>query len=186
MADVSIYVALISALAGVTGAAIPQVAIVVRDVRQSDRNRQDHYDDAIRQACLGLLRAVSDLRTLVANVQAHRDDMATWLADVDGLAGEAKLQATEVSLLVNDERAQAAEQVANAADDVAAAIKKDARIGLGDVIREPNFHRLDGCVDVFRALVISAEQRPASPDRRRSRGRGAGPRPGDGAKALDP
>jgi hypothetical protein len=186
MADVSIYVALIAAFAGVTGAAIPQVAIVVRDVRQSDRDRRDHYDDAVRQACLSLLRAVSDLRTLVANVQAHRDDMAVWLADVDGRAAEAKLQATQVSLLVRDARAEAAAQVAEAADGVAVAVKRDARVGLGDVIREPSFRQLDGCVEVFRALVIATAQQPASAVRDGLPGTSAGPRPDDGAKALDP
>ena|ERR1700759_3851410 len=163
MADVTIAVALISALAGVVGAGIPQTAIVIRDVRQAARERQAQHDLAVHQACIGLLRAVADLATLVANVQAHRADSATlanWLETVDTQAAEGTLQATELGLLVTDERATAADGLAAAATKVAADAADKTSLDLRDVTSPIDLNDLNDRVTAFRELIIGWPRLP--------------------------
>jgi hypothetical protein len=170
MSDVTIPVALISALAGVVGAGIPQTAIVIRDMRQAARERQAGHNLAIRQTSVGLLRAAADLATLVANVQAHRSDSATlarWLEDVGTQAAEATLQATELGLLVTDERAKEADAVATAATGVAAEAAGKSRLDLHDVTSPIELGELNDRMVAFRKLITSWPQLPdtdASPD----------------------
>jgi hypothetical protein len=52
MADVSIYVALISAAAGVGGATIAQLTTALRESREAKRDRQERQAEATRQACI--------------------------------------------------------------------------------------------------------------------------------------
>jgi hypothetical protein len=92
MPDVSIYVAIITAAAGVLGATIPQVAMYRRDTRQAEWDRRDRRAETKRQACLDLLRAAGQLRTRVADAaQYHGDEMRGKLAAVRKSAAAVEL-----------------------------------------------------------------------------------------------
>src|SRR5713226_7571226 len=80
MPDVSIYVAVIAAGAGVLGASIPQVAMFARDARRDERDRRERRAETRRQACLDLLRAGGELRTRLANAaQNHGTEFKAGL-----------------------------------------------------------------------------------------------------------
>jgi hypothetical protein len=83
MPDVSLYVAVVTAAAGVGGAAIPASAVLIRDVRQAERDRRERNAEAKRQACLGLLSAAGELRTRLDNTAAYQGtEMGARLAVV--------------------------------------------------------------------------------------------------------
>ncbi len=154
MADVSIYVALITAGAAVVGAAIPQVAIVARDVRQSERDRRERRVESRRQACLDLLRAVGELRTQVANnAQYHGNEMGARLAEVRKCAAAAELNAVSVALLDPDKLAEPAEQLAAAASRLAAVAAESTNLSLGNMIHAPDFTELDETIVTFRRIA---------------------------------
>ena len=69
MADVPIYVAAITAGAGLIGALIPQAALVIREVRQAEKDRRERFVTAMRDACVELLGAAGELRTLAENIR---------------------------------------------------------------------------------------------------------------------
>lgn len=52
MQDVSIYVAIITAGAGLLGASVSQIPGYARDRRQARQARQDSRDDSLRQVCI--------------------------------------------------------------------------------------------------------------------------------------
>jgi hypothetical protein len=98
--DVSIYVALITAGAGVAGAAVPQIAAVARDVRLAERDRRERRADTLRQACLKLLRAAGDLRTQVANAALYRGgEMGAQLAKITSSSATVQLHAASTRYL---------------------------------------------------------------------------------------
>ncbi len=103
MVDVPIWVAIITALAGILGAAIPQGATVIRDVRQAERDRKERFDTATRDACVALLRAAGELRSLAEGWRSYRGDPTAVLARVAearGLAEATRLHAVSVSMQV--------------------------------------------------------------------------------------
>lgn len=166
MPDVSIYVALITAAAGVLGAAVPQIISLIRDIRQTnrdrrqgERDRQDQHLRERRQACLDLLRAAGDLRTGVANAaQYHGDQMAGRLADIRGGAAAVSLHAVNVALLAPEQLAEQAERVALAARLLARAAEDQTDMQLGQMIGEPDYTEIDESVAVFRQAVIDGDQ----------------------------
>ncbi|HEY4851499.1 MAG TPA: hypothetical protein VII22_11925, partial [Streptosporangiaceae bacterium] len=86
MSDVSLYVAVITAAAGVAGGSIPSVTSVIRDGRQAKRDQQNHQTETERQACLDLLAAASELRARVANAaDCHGDEIDARLAQIRDL-----------------------------------------------------------------------------------------------------
>src|SRR5258708_5298581 len=122
MTDVPIYVAVITAGAGIIGAAIPQVAGVFRDVRQAERDRRERSTDATRNACVELLRAAGELRILAENMSNYRGDANGMRARVDQARSQAeatRLHAASVAMRVPDKLAGPAEKVAVAASGLA-------------------------------------------------------------------
>jgi hypothetical protein len=156
MADVPIYVAIITALAGLAGATIPQFTILRRDARNAERERQERKDEARRQACLDLLRVAGELRTQVANnFEYHGTEMAERLGKVRQAASEARLHAVEVSLRAPDRLAEPAEEVAAAAENLAVAAAENTDVNAGVMRNLPGFSALDVSIEDFRREVIA-------------------------------
>jgi hypothetical protein len=156
MADVSIYVAVISAAAGIVGATIPQAATAIRDGRRADRDRRERLADTRRQACVQLLRTVLDLRVHVANNQDyHGEEMAARLAAIRECAATAEVEAVSVALMVGPELAKAAEQLASAAARLATVAADNASLQLGASTQAPDFGELDDSVTAFKTLAVA-------------------------------
>jgi hypothetical protein len=149
--DVSIFVALITAGAGAIGAAIPQVATVVRDVRKAERDRRDQRAQTRRQACLDLMGAASDLRTQVANAALyHGDEMGARLTEISTRADAVQLHALNVGLLAPDTLAAAADRLTIAARDLAAAAARNTDMSLKQMVVSPDSAEFDQSVEAFR------------------------------------
>jgi hypothetical protein len=160
VADVSIYVALITAGAGALGAAIPQIAAVARDVRLAGRDRQEHRADARREACVEFLRAVNDLRTQVANAALYRgDEIASLVAEIRSCSAAVELHALSVGLLARDALAEPVERVTAAARELAAAAVQNTDMNINRVAISPDFAAFDQSVEEFwsRALASADE-----------------------------
>jgi hypothetical protein len=183
MADVSVYVALISAGAAVAGATISQFASAIRDSRQAKRDRQERYEDATLQACVQLLEAAGELRAQVENnFEYHGDEMAARLAQVRQYAGATQVHAASVALQVPEKLGGLAEQVAAAASRLALVTAEKTNLRLGGMDELPNFGELDDNVKAFRRDAItdirrgarSVNQQPPRLPKVRRRQRGIG------------
>jgi hypothetical protein len=159
MSDVSIYVALISGLAGVAGATVSQVTTAFREGRQAKRDRQEKHEEAKRRACEELLRAVGNLRTQVANNYTyHGEEMGTRLERVRNYAAAAQLHAVGVSLLAAESLAMLADVMAKAANSLAEWAVENTNLEQGSMIREPNFRDLDDRTKAFIEKVVGNGQ----------------------------
>jgi hypothetical protein len=141
MTDVPIYVAMITAGAGIIGAAIPQVATVFRDVRQAERDRRERSKGATRDACIELLRAAGELRILAANMSNYRGDASGMRARVDQVRSQAeatRLHAASVGLRAPDKLAGPAEEVAAAASDLADQVVRNTNLDQGVLLDSPD------------------------------------------------
>jgi hypothetical protein len=155
MADVSIYVAVISAVAGIGGATISQITVAFREGLQAKRDRQERHAEATRQACVDLLGAAGNLRAQVANNYSyHGDEMGARLEQVRKYAADTQLHAVSVSLLVPESLAESANLLATAAGSLADWTVGNTTLEQGSMIREPNFRQLDDCVKAFRTKVV--------------------------------
>jgi hypothetical protein len=146
MADVSIYVAVISAAAGIVGATVPQASTAIREARRAERDRQDRLSEERRQAYVQLLRTVLDLRVLVANSHEHHGgEMAARLAEMRQFAADARVTAAGIELMVQAPPAlgDTAERLAQAADRLAEAVAENASL-------PPDFRELDECIRAFK------------------------------------
>jgi hypothetical protein len=165
MPDVSIYVALIAAGAGVVGATIPQIAILVRDGRQAERDRRDRGAETRRQACLDLLRAAGELRTRVANAaEYHGTEMGARLAEIRESEAAVRLNAVSVALLVPRKLTEPAEELAEIARRLVAVTERDTDLDLGVRAGQPNFAELDRGVAAFRRAAVGAADAPDTAD----------------------
>jgi hypothetical protein len=157
MPDVPLSVALITAAAGIGGAAIPAVTVLIRDVRQAERDRRDRSAEAMRQACLDLLQAAGELRTRVANaVGIHGKEMAGRLAGIRESAAAVRLNAVSVALLAPEKLAQPAEELAAVASQLAAFVADNTDKRAGEVLVPPDFAALDEKVAAFRKIAVAA------------------------------
>ena len=157
MADVTIFTAAITAVAGVGGATMSQYIAAIREGRQAKRDRQERYETARREACENLLRAAGDLRTQVANNRSFRGDRAAMTARLEKVREQAaatQLHAVSVGLLAPDRLADPADRLAAAAQKVAEAVVKDTNLDKGWVDVDPDFAALDACVDTFRMEAL--------------------------------
>jgi hypothetical protein len=158
MPDVSLYVAVITAAAGVGGAAIPAIAVLVRDVRQAERDRNERRAEAKRQACLDLLRAAGELRTRLANTAAYQGtEMGARLAGVRECDATVQLHAVSVALLAAGRLAKPAEGLATAADLLTATATAEENIDkrAGELLNMPDFTGLDESIKAFRQTAIA-------------------------------
>ncbi len=156
MVDVPIYVAIITAAAGIIGAAIPQITSLMRDVRQSERDRLERHSAATRQACLDMLRAASELRTQIANNHEYEGaEMGDRLALVRKWAAETQLHAVSVGLQVPAVLADPAARIAEAACRLAAVTAQNTNLAQGVMPLDPDFGELDERVAAFRQIAIA-------------------------------
>jgi hypothetical protein len=163
MADVvTIYTAAISAAAGLGGATITQYIGVIREGRQVKRDRSERYVEATRQACLSLLQAAGDLRNQVANSTSYRGpDMRARLEEMRTFAEAAQLHAASVALLMPEEVARKADELAGAASTLAEWAVKNTNLELRGMNDErPDFSQLSMCITAFRAEAVSALKPP--------------------------
>jgi hypothetical protein len=155
--DVPIYVAVITAAAGIIGAAIPQAVTVIRDVRQAERDRRERSALVMRSACIALLRAAGELRTLIEGIRSYRGDASGMRARVEEVRGRAeatRLHAAEVSMQVSDRLAACADQVASAASELADDVVRNTDIDQGVLIGDPDITRLVTCIATFRQEAV--------------------------------
>jgi hypothetical protein len=155
MADVSIYVALITGATGAVGAAIPQIATVLRDSRQAKRDRSDRSVNARQEACVALLRAAADLRTRVANATMYQgDEMLARLAEIRSCAAAVEVRAASVGYL-DKTLAEPAADAASAATRLAAAAVQTTDMDLHAMPEGPDLTLFDQRVEDFRAKSLA-------------------------------
>jgi hypothetical protein len=163
MADVSVYVAIISAGAAIIGASLPQLSVIIQDSRkakrdrqQAERDRQEQIADRRRQACVQLLRTALRLRVLVVNVQDyHGAALAPLLAEIRECAATAEVEAVSVALMVPPGHGKAAERLAEAAGRLALVAARNASLELGASVQPPDFSELDERVQEFKAMAMA-------------------------------
>lgn len=157
MTDVPIYVAVITAAAGLIGALIPQAALVIREVRQADKDRHERFATATRDACVNLLRAAGELRTLAENIRSYRGDAGGMRARVEEVLNHAeatRLHAASVSLLVPGRLAAPADKVAAAGRALAQDVVRNTNLDRGVSIGFADTRELDTCMTDFRNEAV--------------------------------
>ena len=157
MTEVSIYVAAITAGAGLFGALIPQASLVIREVRQADKDRRERFATATREACVDLLRAAGQLRTLVENIRSYRGEASGMRARVEEVLKHAeatRLHAASVSLLVPGRLAAPADKVAAAARALAEDVVRNTNLDRGVPIELSDTTALDTSITEFRAAAV--------------------------------
>jgi len=161
MPDVSIYVAVITAAAGLVGATIPQFTILARDARQAERDRRERRADARRQACLDLLGAAGDFRTSVMSTALyHGPEIAQRLADVEAGSAAVNLKAVSVALLAPD-LSGPAQQLAQAARDLALVTRRNTDVdGNQQMTSPPDFTGLDDRIGALGASAVASARTP--------------------------
>jgi hypothetical protein len=161
MVDVSIYVALISASAGVVGAAVSPFGLAFKEGRQAKRDRAERHTTAVHQACVDLISAAGNLRTQVTNnhsFSGDRDEMGARLEAVREYASATALHAASVSLLASD-LAEPADRVATAAKTYADAAAESTDLDKGWMAVEPNHEELDDAIKEFRQRAMANVKR---------------------------
>ena len=157
MADVPIFVAVITAGAGLVGALIPQAALVIREVRQAEKDRRERFATATREACVDLLGAAGDLRTLVENIRSYRGDAGGMRARVEEVLNQAeatRLHAASVSLFVPSRLATPADKVAAAARALADDVVRNTNLDRGVSIDRSDTRALDTGITDFRDEAV--------------------------------
>ena len=157
MADVPAYVAIITAGAGIVGATIPQVITVIRDVRQAERDRRERVASATRKACVSLLRASGEVRTLTESIRSYRGEpngMRDRVDEVRRRAEETRVHAAKVGMLAPARLAGPADQLASAASDLADDVVRNTNLDQGFLIASPDVSKLVECITAFRSAAV--------------------------------
>jgi hypothetical protein len=157
MTDVSIYVAVITAGAGIIGAAVPYTTTLIRDERKAERRGRERYARAARAACVELLRAAEELRILTETIGTYRGDasgMRARVAEVKRAAGATRLHAASVSLQAPGKLDVPAQKVADAATELADEVVRDTNLDQGVLVDDPDVSKLAGCIGDFRNAAV--------------------------------
>jgi hypothetical protein len=155
MVDVPIYVAIITAGTGIIAAAVPQFAAVIRD-RRAERDRRERSSARIREACIALLSAAEELRTLAENLIGYRGDpdgTRERVAEARRLAKATRLHAADVSMQVR-ELIEPASEVAGAVTVLADDVVSKTDLDEGVVISPPDVTKLVECIAAFREAAV--------------------------------
>jgi hypothetical protein len=156
MAEVSLYVAAITAAAGIVGATIPQVASFAHDARQAKRDRSERRAGDMRRACLDILNTAGQLRTRVGNAgQVYGGEMAARLAEIRSSAADVQLHAVSVGLLAQARLAEPAQRLADAAARLALGAERSTDRAAQQMVSAPSFTELDNCATAFRDAAIA-------------------------------
>lgn len=159
MADVPIYVALITAGAGLLGALIPQVWIVFREIRQRDRDRRDRYVAQARGACLDLLRASGALSVHVKNMNTYRGDrngLCSRLEEVRGYLADVQLHAASVGMSAPSPLTEPARQLAAAAEGLTKSVEEVTDLDNAEMLDRPDTGPLDKSISAFRDKAVAS------------------------------
>lgn len=144
MADVSIYVAVISASAAILGAAVTPLTTVVQAGRQARRGRREQLKDAVRQECVELIRAGWDLRTITLNNHEYQGQgTREGLARLRERAADAAVCSATIAMLEPGSLGKAAADLAAAAQRLSAAAENTQSI------RDPDFTELEARMAKF-------------------------------------
>ena len=150
MADITLYVAVVTGGFTAIGAAIPQISIN----RQARRAELERSEAVGRDACLALVRAAVKLRTQVANNHDHGEsDMAPLLALVREYAADVEICAHTVAFLLPP--------LADLAMNLGVAAARQAEKAERHPRRPPDFTELSTCIAAFGRKV--ARVGPAGP-----------------------
>jgi hypothetical protein len=163
MAEVSLYVAVVTAVTGIVAAGVPTVANFVRDSRQARRaehqaelDRRDRRAGEMRQACLEVLSAAGELRARLGNAsQVHGPELAGRLAEIRSAAAKVQLQAVSVALLAQGRLAGPAQGLADAAASLVLAAENSIDRAAQQSRGLPDFAEFDRSETAFRAAAVA-------------------------------
>ena len=158
MTDVPAYVTLITAGAGIIGATIPQVVVLIRDVRQAERDRRERSATATRNACVALLSASGEVRTLTESIRGYRGNASgMWerVEEVRSLAEATRVHAAEVGMLAPARLAEPADRVARAASDLVDDVMRNIDPEQGVLVGKPDVAKLVECITAFRNEAVT-------------------------------
>ena len=159
MADIPIYVAVITAGAGLLGALVPQAWIVFREIRQRERDRRDQYVAQARAACLDLLRASGLLSTHVKNMTTYRGDgdgLRNRLAEARVYLADIQLHAASVGMTAPRMLSEPARQLAAAADSLTKSVEEVTDLNNAEMLDRPDTGPLDELISAFRDKAVDA------------------------------
>jgi hypothetical protein len=144
MADVSIYVAVISALAAILGASVSPLTSAAISAREARGKRREDYAAQVRDESVALLRAAWDLRTMTQNNhEYHGAKMAKRLAKVRERAADAAVRSATIALLSPGPLAGAAAELSDAAQRLAAEAAENTNLDMGVSTSAPDLTELD-------------------------------------------
>jgi hypothetical protein len=155
--DITVYVAVITGAAGIVGAAIPQASIVLRELRQAERDRRERSIAAGQMACIDLLRAASSLSTQAENLGSYRGDahgLRARLEEVRKYLAETELHAASVGMLAPRQLIEGANQLAAEARRLMEAVKANVDLDNGVVVGNIDTGPLDTLIAAFRNEAV--------------------------------
>lgn len=159
MTDIPIYVALITAGAGLLGAMIPQSWIIVREIRQQEHDRKDRYVAEARGACLDLLRASGGLSAHVRNMNTYRGDsngLRTRLEEARGYLADIQLYAASVGMAAPGTLTELAVQLAAMAEGLTQAVEEITDPDNAEMLARPDTGPLDELISAFRDRAVAS------------------------------
>jgi hypothetical protein len=155
MSDVSLYVAITTAAAGVAGGSIPSITNAIRDGRRAKRDQRNREIETERQACLDLLAAASELRARVASAaDCHGDEIDARLEHIRDLEATIHVHAASIAFLTPEKLAQPANRVADAARRLVKATEETVDKAAKQMVERPGFEELDESVKDFRDSAV--------------------------------
>lgn len=157
MADVPVYVAVITGAAGIIGAAIPQASIVLGEVRQAKRDRRERSVAAGQSACIDLLRAASSLGTQIENLRTYRGDalgLRLRLEEVRRYLAETQLHSASVGMLAPGQLTERASQLAAEASSLVKAVEANVDLDNDVVVGRIDLGPLGTLIAAFREEAV--------------------------------
>ena len=155
MTEVSIYAAAIAGAAGVAGAAVPVIGVLIRDVGQAKRDRQDRAAAVKRQACLDLLGAAQRLRTKVANAAGyHGPEMGARLEEIRGCEADVQVNAANAASLNAENLGLLADNLADAASRLSTLAVRNTNMQAGEMVPKPDLDALEQSITAFRNAMV--------------------------------
>jgi hypothetical protein len=187
MGDVSVAVAAISAGAALLGATISQISAAYQDLQRAKHERGEQYDNALRTACVDLLRAVGDLRDQVADNYFYPGgaEMGDRMAQMRHCLTAVKVHAVSVTLLAPRTLAQPVRELTEAAYRLTTIAVHATDRTLRAANQAPDFTDLDARTTAFSEQAVAHARRKPAAIRVRGRRVAAPPRD-DAATAVDP
>jgi hypothetical protein len=156
MTQVSAYAAaIIAGTAGVAGAAVPVIGVLIRDVWQARRDRRDGVAATKRQACLDLLRAAQLLRTKVANAAAyHGAEMSDRLEEIRDCDASVQFNAANAASLTAGNLGVLADSLADAASQLVDLAVRNTNMQAGEMDPKPDLESLNERIRAYRDAVV--------------------------------